>query len=71
MSNYYLHRISYYENIDIASPLLKDGNYLSIVGFENLYGDKLYNIVAKKDIKAFHEYLKEKNLKALLNFGDF
>lgn len=64
MSNYYLHRISYYENIDIASPLLKDGNYLSIVGFENLYSDKLYDIVAKKDIKAFHGYLKEKKSKS-------
>ena len=63
MSNYYLHRISYYENIDIASPLLKNGNYLSIVGFENLYGDKLYDIVAKKDKGAFKKHLKENKSK--------
>lgn len=56
MSNYYLHRISYYESI--ASPLLKE-NFLSIGGFAKLYGDKLYDIVAKKDKKAFDKHVKE------------
>ena len=65
MPNYYIHRISYHENnIDIASPLLNDGNYLSIVGFTSLYGDKLYDIVAKKDKNAFNKYLKEKKIKS-------
>ncbi|TKZ36429.1 restriction endonuclease [Brachyspira catarrhinii] len=76
MSNYYIHRISYHKNnVDIASPLLKDGNYLSIVGYANLYGDKLYDIVAKKDKSAFKKYLKEnkskksaQNLWRFLNF---
>lgn len=72
MSNYYLHRISYYESI--ASPLLKE-NYLSIGGFANLYGDKLHEIVAKKDKKAFDKFVKENtsfksvpNLWRFLNF---
>lgn len=72
MSNYYLHRISYYESI--ASPLLKE-NYLSIGGFANLYGDKLHEIVAKKDKKAFDKLVKENtrfksvpNLWRFLNF---
>lgn len=61
MSNYYLHRISYYKSI--SSPLLEKENYLSIGGFANLYGDKLYDIVAKKDKNAFNKYLKEKKSK--------
>ena len=61
MSNYYLHRISYYESI--ASPLLEKENYLSIGGFANLYGDKLYEIVAKKDKSAFNKHLKENKSK--------
>ena len=72
MSNYYLHRISYYESI--ALPLLKE-NYLSIGGFANLYGDKLHEIVAKKDKKAFDKLVKENtrfksvpNLWRFLNF---
>ena len=59
MSNYYLHRISYYKSI--SSPLLEKENYLSIGGFANLYGDKLYDIVAKKDKKDFNKLLEEKS----------
>lgn len=59
MSNYYLHRISYYKSI--SSPLLEKENYLSIGGFANLYGDKLYDIVAKKDKKDFDKLLEEKS----------
>ncbi len=59
MSNYYLHRISYYKSI--SSPLLEKENYLSIGGFANLYGDKLYDIVSKKDKKDFDKLLEEKS----------
>ena len=55
MSNYYLHRISYYKSISL--PLLEKENYLSIGGFANLHGDRLYEIVAKKDKSAFNKHL--------------
>ena len=56
MSNYYLHRISYYKSI--ALPLLEKGDYLSI-GFGDLYDNKLHDI---KDKKEFKKYIKAKNI---------
>lgn len=67
MSNYYLHRISYEE--DIAYPLLDKENYLSI-GFGGVPIDnKLYEIVAKNDRNAFNEYIRKASiLWRFLNF---
>lgn len=71
MSNYYLHRISYYKSI--SAPLLEKGNYLSI-GFGSLYDNKLHDITDKKEFKKYimSNNSKIKNENSLWNFiGEF
>ncbi len=56
MSNYYLHRIS--QEAKISYPLLDKQGYISMSA-DSLFGEKLYEIVKKKDIEAFKNHVIE------------